>query len=113
MNSVTFRALAEPSRLQIVELLHERPHAVGELAELLGMRQPQASKHLKILASAGIVEVRPNANQRIYGLSPQKFQEIDAWLEKYRMLWEERFDRLDALLQKQKRERLKPDGEHK
>jgi DNA-binding transcriptional ArsR family regulator len=102
MNPLTFQALAEPNRFQIVELLREKPMPVGELADTLHIRQPQASKHLKVLADAGIVEVRPQANQRIYELSPKKFKEIDAWLEKYRKIWEDRFDRLDAFLQKEK-----------
>ncbi|HVA96318.1 MAG TPA: metalloregulator ArsR/SmtB family transcription factor [Candidatus Acidoferrales bacterium] len=107
MNPVTFSALAEPNRFQIVELLRDKPRAVGELVDTLHIRQPQVSKHLKVLADAGIVEVRPLANQRIYELSPKKFQEIDAWLEKYRKLWIERFDRLDALLQREKQKGVK------
>jgi DNA-binding transcriptional ArsR family regulator len=101
MNPITFSALAEPNRFHIVELLREKPQPVGEIAHRLHIRQPQASKHLKVLADAGIVEVRPIANQRIYELSPQKFQEIDAWLEKYRTLWEARLDRLEKVLRKE------------
>jgi DNA-binding transcriptional ArsR family regulator len=103
MNPTLFSVLAEPSRFHIVELLRDRPRAVGELAETLHIRQPQASKHLKVLADAGIVAVRPQANQRIYELTPAKFQEIDTWLEKYRKLWEDRFDRLETLLKKVKK----------
>lgn len=110
MNPVTFSALAEPNRFHIVELLRDRPRPVGELAETLRIRQPQVSKHLKVLADAGIVEVRPQANQRIYELSPKKFQEIDRWLQKYRKLWEERFDRLDALLQREKQKEVRKHG---
>ena len=102
MNPVAFSALAESNRFQIVELLRNNPQRVGEIANTLGIRQPQASKHLKILSDAGIVEVHPLANQRIYALSPKKFREIDRWLENYRMLWEDRFDRLDTFLQKEK-----------
>lgn len=102
MNPVTFSALAEPNRFQIVELLRDKPYAVGELVDTLHIRQPQVSKHLKVLADAGIVEFRPQANQRIYELSPKKFQEIDAWLEKYRELWNERFDMLEKVLEKEK-----------
>lgn len=107
MNPVVFSALAEPNRFQIVELLRDRPRPVGELANTLRIRQPQVSKHLKILADAGIVQVHPQANQRIYELSPKKFQEIDRWLEKYRKLWEERFDRLDAFLKREKQKEVK------
>jgi len=107
MNPVAFSALAEPNRFQIVELLRNNPQPVGVIANRLHIRQPQASKHLKILADAGIVEVHPQANQRIYELSPKKFQEIDRWLEKYRMLWEDRLDRLDVFLQIEKQKGIK------
>lgn len=107
MNPVTFSALAEPNRFHIVELLREKPRPVGELADTLRIRQPQVSKHLKVLADAGIVEVHPLANQRIYELSPKKFQEIDRWLDKYRSMWEERFDVLEKVLQKEIRRQAK------
>ena len=103
MNPITFSALAEPNRFQIIELLRDKPRAVGEIADTLHIRQPQVSKHLKVLADAGFVEVRPQANQRIYELSPAKFKEIDAWLEKYRKMWEDRFDRLEKVLEKEKK----------
>src|SRR5580704_19302742 len=102
MNPVLLQALSEPNRFQIVELLRDKPRPVGELADRLHIRQPQVSKHLKVLADAGIVEVRPQANQRIYELAPKKFQEIDAWLNKYRKLWEDRFDALEKVLEKEK-----------
>lgn len=98
MNPMTFSALAEPNRLHIVELLRDEPRSVNEIVSTLKLNQPQVSKHLKVLADAGIVEVNPQANKRVYGLSPQKFQEIDKWVERYRKLWEEKFDRLDALI---------------
>ena len=85
----TFKALAEPSRLQIVDLLIREPLAVGILAERLGIRQPQASKHLRALRDSGLVEVRPNAQRRVYALRAQPFREIENWLERYRSLWEE------------------------
>jgi DNA-binding transcriptional ArsR family regulator len=103
MNPIIFQALAEPNRFHIVELLREKPRAVGELADTLHIRQPQASKHLKVLADAGIVEVHPQANQRIYELSPKKFQEIDRWLDKYRAIWEGRFDALEKVLKAEKK----------
>jgi len=103
MNPVIFSALAEPNRFHIVELLREKPQPVGTIANQLHMRQPQASKHLKILADAGIVEVHPIANQRIYKLSPKKFQEIDKWLNKYRAIWEDRFDALEKVLEEEKK----------
>jgi DNA-binding transcriptional ArsR family regulator len=92
-------ALTEPHRFQIVELLRDGPLTVGEITQRLGLQQPQASKHLKMLSEAGIVEVQPQANRRIYRLKREPFQELEAWLHSFRRLWEERFDRLEDYLQ--------------
>ena len=94
----TLSALAESNRLQIVELLRDGPCSVGEIADRLRIRQPQVSKHLRVLSEAGFVEVHPLAQQRIYQLRPQPFHELDAWLGSYRHVWDARFDRLDAYL---------------
>ena len=88
----------EPNRLHIVELLRDGPLTVGEIAERLGLQQPQVSKHLKVLSETDIVEVQPRANRRIYKLRREPFQELEAWLQSFRRLWEERFDRLDDYL---------------
>jgi DNA-binding transcriptional ArsR family regulator len=98
MNTTTLNALAEPHRLQMIELLREGPITVGEIADRLRLRQPQASKHLKILSESGLVEVRAEANRRIYRLRPEPLMEIDKWLESFRGMWEERFDRLSDYL---------------
>lgn len=95
----TFRALAEPSRLQIIDLLLSGPLAVGEVVDQLGIRQPQASKHLRVLAESGLVEVHPDAQRRVYALRAQPLQELDLWLQRYRRLWEEQFERLDHVLE--------------
>jgi DNA-binding transcriptional ArsR family regulator len=91
-------ALMEPHRLHIVELLRDGPLTVGEITERLGLQQPQVSKHLKVLSEAAIVEVQPQANRRIYKLRREPFQELETWLQSFRRLWEERFDRLDDYL---------------
>jgi DNA-binding transcriptional ArsR family regulator len=91
-------ALMEPNRLHIVELLRDGPLTVGEIAERLGLQQPQVSKHLKVLSEAAIVEVQPQANRRIYKLRREPFQELEFWIQSFRRLWEERFDRLDDYL---------------
>ncbi|PYI50315.1 ArsR/SmtB family transcription factor [Paenibacillus flagellatus] len=96
--TTTLSALAEPNRLRIVELLRDGPLTVGEIADRLGLGQPQASKHLRVLSEAGLVEVHPSANRRIYKLRPQPLQELESWVESFRRLWEERFDRLDDYL---------------
>jgi DNA-binding transcriptional ArsR family regulator len=85
--------------LRIVELLREGPLTVGELTDRLQLRQPQVSKHLRVLHESGIVEMHAEANRRIYKLRPDPFQDLHAWLESYRSIWEEKFDRLDSYLQ--------------
>ena len=102
MNTVTLAALAEPNRLRIVELLRVNPCSVGQIAEKLVIRQPQVSKHLKILSDAGWVMVRPRAQQRIYQLQAEPFEELDAWLESFRKIWEANYRRLDSLLEELK-----------
>ena len=94
----TFKALADPSRLQIVDLLLREPLPVGTVADRLRIRQPQASKHLRALCDAGLVEVHPDAQRRIYALRAQPFQEIDGWLKRYRNAFEQQFERLDQVL---------------
>src|SRR3979490_1490364 len=103
----TLRALAEPSRFQIVELLRDGPRPVGDMVLRLRLRQPQVSKHLRVLSAAGLVDVRVDAQRRIYALRPAPLRELEAWLESYRRLWEANYQRLDALLDELKAGELK------
>ena len=98
MHATTFAALGEPSRLEIVELLRRRPFSVGGIADALGIRQPQVSKHLKVLREAGVVDVEPVARQRIYHLAPTAFEELSDWVESFEALWEQRLDSLEDVL---------------
>lgn len=98
MDMTTLSALAEPNRMAIVELLRDGPLTVGEIAERLGLRQPQASKHLKVLSDNGILEVKAEANRRIYKLRPEPFQALDSWVNSFRRVMEERFDNLEDYL---------------
>lgn len=91
-------ALGEPNRMRIVELLREGPLTVGEIAERVGLRQPQASKHLKVLSDKGMVAVQADANRRIYRLRPEPFHALDAWLHSFERIMRERYDNLDAYL---------------
>lgn len=100
MDTTTFSALAEPTRLRMVEILKDGPLSVGEIAERLGLRQPQASKHLRVLLEAGLVEVEAAANRRNYRLRTEPLEAMDDWLEGYRKIWNERFDNLDEYLRK-------------
>jgi DNA-binding transcriptional ArsR family regulator len=98
MHTTALSALAEPNRIRIVELLRNGPLTVGEIADRLGLRQPQTSKHLKVLSDNGILEVKVDANRRIYSLRPEPFQALDAWLRSFRRVTEERLDNLDDYL---------------
>ncbi|WP_189032206.1 ArsR/SmtB family transcription factor [Paenibacillus albidus] len=98
MNVMVFRALADPNRFGIVELLKEGSLPVGIIAERLELSQPQTSKHLRVLAEAGLVQVEPSANKRIYQLRTVPLQELETWLQTYRRMWEEKFDNLDDYL---------------
>lgn len=91
-------ALAEPNRRRIVELLRDGPLTVGEIADRVGLRQPQTSKHLKVLSERGIVEAEADANRRIYRLRPEPFHALASWLKSFQRVMEERFDKLDDYL---------------
>ena len=98
-------ALAEPNRMRIVELLREGPCPVGEIAGRLRIRQPQVSKHLRVLSQAGLVKVRPVANLRVYQLEAGPFVELEDWLETFRRSWDQRLDNLDEYMKERKEER--------
>jgi len=102
MNTTTLSALAEPNRLRIVELLRDGPRPVGEIAERLSLRQPQVSKHLRVLSEAGLVGVQPIAQQRLYQLQAKPFRELDTWINTFRRLWEGRLDTLNDYMQELK-----------
>jgi DNA-binding transcriptional ArsR family regulator len=78
----------------MLELLRERPRAVGELVERLGLSQPGTSKHLRVLRDAGLVSARIDAQRRVYQLNGQPLRELDHWLDPYRGFWSERLDAL-------------------
>lgn len=98
----TLRALAEPNRFHIVELLRDGPCPVGDMVKRLRLRQPQVSKHLRVLSNAGLVDVRVDAQRRIYELRAAPLKELEVWLERYRRIWEGNYQRLDALLEEMK-----------
>jgi DNA-binding transcriptional ArsR family regulator len=94
----TFAALAEPSRFRIVELLRSGARTVNEIGTRLDMNQPQVSKHLRVLKEAGLVDVEPRAQQRVYELRAKPLRELHDWLDRYRKVWDARFEALDELL---------------
>jgi DNA-binding transcriptional ArsR family regulator len=98
MDANTFAVLGERSRLQIVELLRERPFSVGDIAEALAVHQPQVSKHLRVLRGAGFVTVEPVARRRIYHLRAEPFAQIGSWVDSFERLWAVRLDALGTFL---------------
>jgi len=102
---IVLNALADQSRLALVDRLARGPATAGELAALLPIARPGVSRHLRVLREAGLVEVRRDAQRRIYGLRPQPLEEIDTWLSRYRVLWEQRLDALHAEIARGKSER--------
>ena len=94
----TFVALADPTRRRIIESLARGERSFGELAEQFEMSRPAVSQHLKVLRDVGVVAARADAQRRIYRLSDEGLEEIDAWLAKVRAYWTARLDRLEQLL---------------
>lgn len=91
---VALRALADDSRRTMLDTLANGPATAGELAALLPIARPGVSRHLRVLREAGLVEVRRDAQRRIYSLRVEPLTELDEWLERYRRLWEQRLDAL-------------------
>jgi DNA-binding transcriptional ArsR family regulator len=96
--AATFEVLAEPNRRQILDLLRDAERPVGDLVEALSVSQPAVSKHLRVLRNAGLVEVRRDAQRRIYRLRIEPLRDLDEWLAPYRALWRSRLDDLEARL---------------
>ena len=94
----TFEVVAEPNRRRILDLLHNRERPVGELVDALDVSQPAVSKHLRRLRDAGLVEVRTDAQRRLYKLRVEPLREIDEWLARYRAMWTSSLDALEGHL---------------
>jgi DNA-binding transcriptional ArsR family regulator len=84
------QALSDESRRTVLEVLREHPATVSELADLLPIARPGVSRHLRVLREAGLVDVHHDAQWRVYSLRPEPLAELDAWLGRYRALWEQR-----------------------
>ena len=96
-----FEALADPTRRRIVELLAESERSAGELAGQFRVSRPAVSKHLRVLREAGVVDVRGDAQRRIYRLEPRALGEAEAWLARHRQFWEQRLAALQAHIEKE------------
>lgn len=99
-----FNAVAEPRRREILDLLTEGERPVNDLVTLLGMAQPQVSKHLRVLREVGLVDVRDHGRQRMYRLNGEPLKPIHDWIKNYERTWNERFDAMDDVLDELKRE---------
>jgi DNA-binding transcriptional ArsR family regulator len=96
--STAFEVVAEPHRRRILELLRVGERPVGDLVDELALSQPSVSKHLRVLRDAGLVDVRHDAQRRLYRLVPEPLVEIDEWLTPFREAWARRLDALEAHL---------------
>jgi DNA-binding transcriptional ArsR family regulator len=94
----SFDIIAEPNRRAILSLLVLSQQSVGEIERHLRMTQPTVSKHLRVLREAGFVESTVDAQRRLYRLKPEPFQELDAWLARFRRFWSEHVDALERHL---------------
>jgi DNA-binding transcriptional ArsR family regulator len=99
-----FNAVAEPRRRQILDLLADGERPVNDLVQLLGLTQPQVSKHLKVLREVGAVDVRDSGRQRLYRLNGHALKPIHDWVKTYERTWDERFEALDDVLEDLKKE---------
>jgi DNA-binding transcriptional ArsR family regulator len=98
-------ALADKSRRTVLEILRDHPATAGELAEALPIARPGVSRHLRVLREAGLVDVRQDAQRRIYTLRAAPLAEVDEWLGPYRRLWENRLDALHTEIARGKKAR--------
>ena len=99
-----FNAVAEPRRRQILDVLADGERPVNDLVEQLGLAQPLVSKHLRVLREVGLVDVRDEGRQRIYRLNGQSLKPIHDWVKSYEQSWNQRFDRLEVVLEELKGE---------
>jgi DNA-binding transcriptional ArsR family regulator len=97
------QVLGEPSRVAILDLLQDGERPVCDLVDQLGLSQPAVSKHLRVLRDAGLVDVRPDAQRRLYRIRPEPLAELDEWLAGYRQLWNAHLDRLEEHLNRRRR----------
>jgi DNA-binding transcriptional ArsR family regulator len=98
-----FEALADPTRLRIVELLAEGERSAGEIASHFRSARPGVSRHLRVLREHGLVRARRDGQRRVYSLNPAPLEELDEWLQRYRVFWTNRLDALDTEIHRRRR----------
>jgi len=105
-----FNAVAEPRRRQILGVLADGELAVNDIVRVLGLAQPQVSKHLRVLRDVGLVDVRDDGRRRLYRLNGHPLKSIHDWVSSFERTWEERFEALDDLLDDLKSKEQEDDG---
>jgi DNA-binding transcriptional ArsR family regulator len=100
-----FQVLADPTRRRLVDALRSGERSVGELVGMVDIGQPGVSRQLAILEEAQFVVMRPDGRRRLYGLRPEPFRELSAFVTGYRAIWEGRLDRLEAVLDRRKKQK--------
>jgi DNA-binding transcriptional ArsR family regulator len=105
MHAVVFQTLADPTRFRIVEALRGGEQAVNDIVDAVDIHQSGVSRHLRILSEAGFVKVRPDGPKRLYSLRPEPFRELNAWVNRYRILWEARLDKFAQELDRRQKAR--------
>jgi DNA-binding transcriptional ArsR family regulator len=94
-----FQAIADPNRRAILDLLAYQKLTVNGVAARFNISRPAISRHIKILVECGLIEIRKRGRERVCEVQPEKLNEVSAWIEQYRQIWEQRFGRLDEILQ--------------
>jgi DNA-binding transcriptional ArsR family regulator len=94
-----FNAVAEPRRREILDALGGGERSVNDLVRVLGLAQPQVSKHLRVLREVGAVDVREDGRQRLYRVNGRALKPIHDWVKDYERTWSDRFDQLDLVLE--------------
>lgn len=108
-----FNAVAEPRRRQILDALAGGERSVNDLVTLLDLAQPHVSRHLRVLREVGLVEVRDDGRQRMYRLNGQSLKPIYDWVKTFEQTWNERFERMDVVLEELKQKEEENDGDGK
>lgn len=107
MRRDVFQAIADPTRREIISMVMDYPKNLNSIAENFEMSRPAISQHIKLLEECGIITIEQKGRERFVYVQPRKMKEIDDWLQPFRKLWEERFDRLDNLLEQMKKDQNK------
>ncbi len=94
----TFQAIADPTRRNIISMVAQQPMNLNNIAEKFDVSRPAISQHIKILTECGLVVIKPLGRERFCYIQADKLKELNDWLEPFKKLWEERFERLDNIL---------------